>query len=125
MGKNISAHGSSRGDERRPCAVRYGRTIFDTIIDNLIQVQVWRSNQQWDAIVIMMTTYAKGPSGTLLLDGVLSRWTDLSELPVRTPHTGTILDVRAFALLVRGHGLLESRAKTFCNGRDLQNEESI
>ena len=120
---NISTHGSLQGFERCPCAVRYESTCFNTIIDVLILVQVWRFGQWWGGIVIIKATHAERPGRILLFDGILSRWTNLSTLSARTPHTGTIMDVSVVALLVRRHVWLEGTNRTFCNGWNLENEE--
>lgn len=74
--------------------------------------------QRFDGTVILKTAYAERPS-ILLLDEVLSYWTNPSALRVGAPWTGAILDGRIFTVLMRGHVWLESRNRTFCCGWDL------
>ena len=52
IGGSIRAHGSLRGDERCPCTVRYNRTSFNTIIDVLILVQVWKEDMIGGAMAL-------------------------------------------------------------------------
>jgi hypothetical protein len=78
-GESISAHCSLWGEERCPWAVRYIGGSIDSSVDILILVQVWRSDQRWDGIIIIKTTYAEVP-GALLFNGMLSCWTNLSAL---------------------------------------------
>src|SRR6266702_475358 len=73
-----------------------------------------------DGIVVVKAAYAEMP-WIMLSNGVPSRWSSLSALHLRTPHTGAILDGRIFALLVREHIWLESGAGEFYSGWDLGN----
>ena len=123
-GESISTHDSLRGEERRPCAVRYDGGSVNSSVDILILVQVWSSDQRWDGIIISKATYAEGPR-ILLFNWMLSRWANSITLHVRTPHTRTILGGIVLALLVRRHIWLKSRAKVFCNGWDLENDEPL
>ena len=118
MGGNISAYSSLRS----PFAVRYDRGSFAMITDVLILVQIWsigvveqRCYQRWDGIAIINAAYAERPR-ILLHNRVLSRWTNLSALRLRTPRTGAILDGSVFTLLICRDVWLESEAKTFWNG---------
>jgi hypothetical protein len=77
-----------------------------------------RSYQQFDDTVIMKAAYAERPS-ILLLNGVLSYWTNLSALRFRTPWTGAILDGSVFTLLMRRHVWLASGNMMFCCGQEL------
>ncbi len=116
VGENISAHSSLRRDELSPCTVRYDHNSFSMIVDILILVRIWSSGvlsredtiSCGDGIVIIRATYAEMP-WILLFNGVPSRWTNLSTPQIRTPHTGTILERRIFALLVRRHIWLERK----------------
>ena len=103
LGENISAHSSLHS----PYGVRYDCSSFATIVDVLILVQIWsigvleqRCHQWWDGIVIIKTAYAERPR-VPLFNGVVSCWTNLSALRLRTPWTGAILDGSVFTLLMR------------------------
>jgi hypothetical protein len=121
MGETCSTHNSLRG----PYAVRYARSSFATIIDVMVLIQMWsigileqRCYERFDDTVIIKAAYAERPS-ILLLNGILSYWTNLSALRFRTPWTGAILDGKVFNLLMRRHVWLESGNRTFCYGQEL------
>ncbi|KAN0131569.1 hypothetical protein V8E53_010677 [Lactarius tabidus] len=79
-----------------------------------------KSNQLWDAIVIIEAAHSEMP-WIPWLNGVQSWWIALSAPHSRTPQTITILSGRIFGLLVGGHVWLESGVGIFCSRWDLEN----
>ena len=103
---------------RCPYVAEYARSSFATTIDVIVLIQMrsidileQRCYQRLDDTVIKIT-YEEMP-GILLLDGVLSCWTNLSTLRVGAPWTGTILDGSVFTLLMRRHVWLKSGNRMF------------
>ena len=75
----------------------------------------------WDGIVMIKAAYAERPR-IPLFNGVLSRWTNLSAMRLKTPRTGAILDGRRLHPADAQACLAGSGASTFCSGWDLENE---
>ena len=80
-----------------------------------------KSDQLWDAVVVIKATYS-GVPWILLLN-----WVPILRFGLSAPHGGTldavaILEGRIIVPSVRGHILLEKRAGMFWSRWDLENE---